>query len=247
MALLFDDSNTEYMIVLSAIRTSTPLSMACWFESDDLAVGQCLMSISNSNDDVNYVSLEARGDVAGDYIRAGTRNPAGYVAAVSTGGYTANAWHHACGVWASSSDRRVYLNGGDKGTNNLDRVPSGLNRTAIGVLCRQNKFLYMSGYVAEAGIWDVALTDEEAAMLAAGYSPLFVRPQSLIAYWPMVRALGTGQSIELVQGKQLLVGIAPANGGHCPVMYPPAKQFQGVAARAPLPVIAQHYKKMRVA
>jgi len=247
MALLFDDSNTEYMIVLSAISTSTPFSMACWFRSDDPAAGQCVMSIANNNNDVNYFSLEARGDVAGDYIRACTRNSVGYVAATSTKGYAANAWHHACGVWASSGDRRVYLDGGNKGTNNLDRTPSGLNRTAVGVICRQNKFLYMSGYIAEAAIWDVALTDAEAAILAAGYSPLFVRPQSLIVYWPMVRRLETGQSIELIQSKQLLVGIAPDNGGHCPVIYPAAGQLHGVASGAPLAIIMQHYKKMRVA
>ncbi|MHC4346685.1 MAG: LamG domain-containing protein [Planctomycetota bacterium] len=247
MAFLFDDANTEYMIVLAATKTSVPLSMACWFSPDDLTVGQCLMSIANNNSDVNYFSLEARGDVAGDHIRAGTRSSVGYVAAISTNGYVANAWHHACGVWASSGDRRVYLDGGNTGTNNFDRTPSGLNRTAVGVLCRQNKFLYTSGLIAEAAIWDVALTDAEAAILAAGYSPLFVRPQNLLVYWPMVRKLGTGQGIELMQGKQLLVGIAPDNGSHCPVRYPAAGQLQRVASGIPLAIIMQHYKKTRVA
>jgi hypothetical protein len=65
MALLFDNSNSEYMIVLSAIRTSTPLSMACWFKSDDLTAGQSLMSIANNNSDVHYHALSIRGDVYG--------------------------------------------------------------------------------------------------------------------------------------------------------------------------------------
>jgi hypothetical protein len=63
----------------------------------------------------------------------------------------------------------------------------------------------------------------------------------------MVRKLGTGQGIELIQGKQLLVGIAPDNGPHCPVIYPAARQLQRVASGVPLPVIMQYYKKMRVA
>jgi hypothetical protein len=247
MALLFDNSNTEYMIVLSAIRTSTPLSMACWFKSDDLTAGQSLMSIANNNSDVHYHALSIRGDAVGDRLRAATRSNIGYVYAQSAVPYSADTWHHACGVWASSSDRRVYLDGGNKGTNNSYRTPTGLNRTAVGVLCRQNKFLYMSGHIAEAAIWSVALTDGEAAILAAGYSPLFVRPQSLVVYWPMVRKLGTGQSIELIQGKQLLVGIAPDNGVHCPVRYPAARQLHSVQLGVPLPIIMQHHKKMRVA
>lgn len=45
------------------------------------------------------------------------------------------------------------------------------------------------GRVAEVGIWSVALDDAEIAVLAAGYAPPCVRPQSLVFYAPLIREL----------------------------------------------------------
>lgn len=44
---------------------------------------------------------------------------------------------------------------------------------------------YFDGDIAEAAIWNVALSDAEIAMLAKGLSPLRVRPASLVSYVPM--------------------------------------------------------------
>jgi hypothetical protein len=150
-------------------------------------------------------------------------------------------------VWVATNDRRAYIDGGSKGTNGTSRTPSGVNKTGVGYLCRSSQTGYFSGRIAEVAVWDAALTDAEAALLGAGYSALFVRPQDLLVYWPMVRKLGTGQGIELIHRKQLLVGIGPDNDSHCPVIYPAARQLQRVASGVPLPVLMQHYKKMRVA
>lgn len=46
-----------------------------------------------------------------------------------------------------------------------------------------------NGTIAEAGIWNVALTDAEIASLAAGFTPGQVRPQSLTFYAPLLRDL----------------------------------------------------------
>jgi hypothetical protein len=44
---------------------------------------------------------------------------------------------------------------------------------------------YFDGLIAEVGIWGAVLTDAEVASLAKGVSPLMVRPQSLVAYYPL--------------------------------------------------------------
>ena len=48
----------------------------------------------------------------------------------------------------------------------------------------------MAGRIAEAAIWNVALTDSEVQALASGVSPLRVRPESLQAYWPLFAVTG---------------------------------------------------------
>ncbi len=44
------------------------------------------------------------------------------------------------------------------------------------------------GALAEFGLWNVILTDDEFIALTKGYSPLLIRPQSLIEYLPMLRS-----------------------------------------------------------
>src|ERR1700741_5384202 len=92
----------------------------------------------------------------------------------------------ACGVWSASKSRSAYFNGGGKATNSATQTPSGINATAIGAFLDTSPDRYHAGMVAEAAIWNVALTDAEVAVLAAAISPLAVRPGSLVAYWPLI-------------------------------------------------------------
>lgn len=45
--------------------------------------------------------------------------------------------------------------------------------------------MFFNGRIAEAGIWDVVLTTGEIAQLAAGCSPLLIRPSALVSYVPI--------------------------------------------------------------
>jgi hypothetical protein len=97
-------------------------------------------------------------------------------------------------VFASSTSRTAYINGGSSGTNTTSVVPSLLNRTNIGVQFLQNAggtsgISFANGRVAECGIWNAALTAAEVASLAKGMTCDKVRPQSLVFYAPLVRDL----------------------------------------------------------
>jgi hypothetical protein len=78
----------------------------------------------------------------------------------------------------------VYLDGGSKGTNTNSVVPSNFDRTQIGFAAGGTSAL--DGRLAEVAFWDIALSDAEVAMLALGYAPSLVRPDSLIHYWPLL-------------------------------------------------------------
>jgi len=47
MARLFDDAASQFLKNDSAVVTAAPLTMACWFNSDDATKSQYLMTLSH--------------------------------------------------------------------------------------------------------------------------------------------------------------------------------------------------------
>jgi hypothetical protein len=184
MARLFDDAQNEYLEIDSAVVGSVPLTMACKFYSDSLTASQMLMNLVDKdvdNDSLAY--LAARGNEAGDPLTAYSIGP---TAAAKTGvAYAINTWQHACGVWAADNDRRVYLNGGNKATNGTSSPGHTPNRTSLGRNGDSTPSSYLSGRLAWAAIWNVALTDAEVAALAAGARPPSIRPGNLVSFWSL--------------------------------------------------------------
>lgn len=140
------------------------------------------------HDAVSRAVLFAGGGITGDPIRLSAVNSSGTGGDPdTTTGYTVGVWHHACGVWASSTSRSVYIDGGSKGSNTDSILLSGFSRTNISTRWVSNaRGAFFDGCIAEPAIWDVALTDDEVASLARGFSPDQIRPQSLVSYWPII-------------------------------------------------------------
>ena len=47
MARLFDDAAPQYISASSAVLSGVPITMACWFNSDDAAAVQTLISLTD--------------------------------------------------------------------------------------------------------------------------------------------------------------------------------------------------------
>lgn len=216
MSYLFDNASTEYLQVESAPVSGTPMSFGCWFNSDDITNWQGLMWIGDKDQSQNYYLLQAAGNTGGDPVALWRRVTTTDLLNTTTG-YSADTWHHAFAVCTADDDADVYIDGGSVGSSSVSRVPSGWDRTAIGGERDATPSLYMSGMIAETAIWSVALTVDEIAILAAGYSPLFVRPQSLVFYTPIVRDL-----FDKVGGLTLSLGGSPSVADHPPIIYPSA-------------------------
>jgi len=213
MALLFDDAATEYLTMSGAAITAVPLTMACWFKSDSIALTQTLMSIGNNGARGVY-SLRAAGNVASDPIEAIAQDDVGTARAASSAGYRANVWHHAAAVFRATNSRAAYLDGGNKGTNTTSITNPTGDFTTLAAQQRNVVEQYLSGYLAEAAMWSVALSDAEIATLAQGFSPLFIQPQSLVAYWPLVRLNAGGIQRDLIEGNDLTETNTPASADH---------------------------------
>lgn len=212
MARSFASASSQYLEVASALVTAYPFSLACWFWSNDVTAAYNLLNVFNNTTTGQAFQLLAAGTIAAKPLRF-------LVAAVacdSTTAYVANAWHHACAVGTSATSRAVYLNGGGKGTSVTSATATGLNVTTIGRRSTSLPGQYLNGRLAECAVWNAALTDGEAAALAAGVRPIDVRPLSLVGYWP-VWGLSSPEPDLTPNNHQMTVNAAPPQANHPPV------------------------------
>lgn len=186
MSRLFDDAASMYLEHGAAVVTSPPFTFACWFTSDEDPpdASQVLLSIGETTSaNRYYLGWSA---VLGR-IYAGARDTADSYAQTSTSP-SANVWQHACYVEAATNSRAVYLNGGGKGVETTNRIPSGLTATAVGATHTiGGRGAYWSGRIAWPCIWNVALSDSEVAQLASGLPPWCIRPSNIVALWDLTR------------------------------------------------------------
>jgi hypothetical protein len=185
MAYEFNGS-TQSLSTASTPVTAAPMTLACWFNSDSATVAQRLIEVRLST--TNYFSLGIRGQDAGDPVAIVISQGGAAEITRTTSGYSANTWHHACGVFTSTTSRAVYLDGGSSATGTGTRSPDTPNQIQIGIFAGDN-VQYFDGRMAEVGIWNTDLTASEVLSLSRGMTCDKVRPQSLVAYFPLVRNL----------------------------------------------------------
>lgn len=188
MAYDFDGTN-DYIEGDAANVTAAPLTMACWFRPANTTTNFSLMSLSVDTGATDRFVLQAAGAISGDPVRLQiTQSGTTSNAAVSASGYTANNWWHAAGVFTSATSRKAFISGTGGTADTANIAPSGVNRTGIGYhITSGSRATFTNGRIAEAAIWNVALTDDEVASLATGIRPSLIRPDSLVFYAPLVR------------------------------------------------------------
>ena len=92
---------------------------------------------------------------------------------------------------------------------------------------------FTSGSIAEVAFWSTALSDAEVAILAKGYSPLFVQPQNLFFYAPLIRDL-----IDYIEAQSFSNYInAPDISVHPSIIYPTSKQIRRFGSAAVATVV----------
>lgn len=182
MARRFVRSASQYLETLSTPVTAAPLTLACWYNVDNVTTQHNLIGIyepTGSTADLFCLTIE--GTQANDPLHAYAA-AAGTYNSSSINNVTAGSWQHAAGVFASSTSRTVYKDGVAGTTNTTARTPNAasLDRILIGRFQASSTIAYTDGLIAGAGIWNVALSADEIKLLANGYSPQNIRPQNLV-------------------------------------------------------------------
>jgi hypothetical protein len=101
-------------------------------------------------------------------------------------------WRHIAGVYTPSTKLEAFLDGASNGSNTsgiIASLHSGSAPLAVGMISFSSTINNWDGLIAEAAVYNAALTASEIASLAKGTTCDKIRPQSLVFYAPLVRDL----------------------------------------------------------
>lgn len=210
-------STSNRFTTATASVAAAPLTISCWFNPVNLTSSQNLCYITNAGF-TQYWGLTfdgANANAQGDnVVLADANGSTGNWFGVSPTGGTANAWNHAAAVFTSATSRQAFLNGVG-GTVNT--TASGTTTPSVTHIASLSTFSPINGSIAELGIWNVALTAAEILSLSKGVSPLLIRPNNLIRYWPL---MGVGTETCRISGETLTVVGSMAKAAHGQVLMP---------------------------
>lgn len=222
MSRVFVRTSSEGLFVNTAPLASDTFSFFCWWKPTDTNDRHTLLWMGDKDVSDQYHACYGDNDAALEVnVRSGGSNVLNAV-----GTYTADEWNSALYVSAASDDRSLYLNNGTAGTDSTNVSPTGRDRVAIGYHADSSPGVYSDCSIAHWTIWNVALTSADAAVLEK-YSPLFVKPQSIVQY----RAFFRNDNSRHNQDTLTEVGTPTFSGDNPPIIMPSAQVI-------PFPVVA---------
>ena len=165
------------------LSVAPPMTYVCWYKPPDAAATTRPLMTASLTTAANWFMLNVN---AANNLQAFEYDGTNVGVAATTTPLVINQWNHCAAVFQSNQVRSVYLNTAKvtDGTNNVGG--GGANVFYVGViLYNTSTLLYTPGVFADAAIYAAALTDDEITALSKGVSPLLVRPNALVAYWPL--------------------------------------------------------------
>jgi hypothetical protein len=188
MARFFVDADADYLEWPAAILTDYPYTMVGRFKTSSLTVNQIILGIFDAGNTNRRQQLHLNTSGA---VTMASHNGTTLASATATLSATANVWGHAAGVVRSATDRQAWFNGGATGTD-ATNVTFGtpFTRTWIGRRGTSTPQHNFRGYLEDVALYRAALLEGEIQALSAGASPLLIRPDALVGYWPLISGAG---------------------------------------------------------
>lgn len=170
--------------------TSYPCTMSCWFKLKSVS-SQRLFAINSTTTERFQLDLDSSSNIVVRSIASGGGSSTAFHGPVHVG-----VWYHLVGTFASTTDRKLYLNGVLKDDDSGSVVVANLNSVYLGT-GRASGSLgnYFNGHMLQAAIWSDVLTESEILSMGntnSPVSPLRIRPQQLVFYAPMFHVGSAG-------------------------------------------------------
>lgn len=220
MSVKLVSANPDYLEHAADPGVSFPFAISLWFNPSALNADMVLASIADNSSENDFHALLFKGSLGTNFVHAISDD----AEAISVGGLTTlDTWYHILGIWNSSSDRKIYLNGTNEGSDATAKTIVGLNTLTIGRLGKLTPNNPTQGRVAHFALWNLStvFTAEERTQLGiVGISPLLIRAEELISYTPMP-GVGTDPIVDVVGGFHLTQNGSLTNGEDNPPVIEP--------------------------
>lgn len=222
-------SGSNYLSA-GTIIPAMPFTMSCWvYRGNSADSGSILSYLYNSTLLDGWLVQLGATEKAYLYAYTGDSGTTASSVSCATG-----AWTHLAAVVASATSRTLYGNGSAGTTSTANRGGISSNRFAVGVRLKNSANVSLDySYVCEIAIYDSALASDSIAQLSDGFSPLLVKPNSLISYWPLVRGNGSGNEADVIAGNTLTETGTVSAQTHVPKLILPRRSQRYMWAPAP--------------
>jgi hypothetical protein len=241
MSRVFALASSQYLEVASTPVSALPLTLAAWINPSALSSWKGFLGVFELANNYNgyFIGAYGTGAIAAHvYADSAARATS---AAMSTG-----TWYHVAGTFSAINNRSVFLNGTETAetTSRTAVTPTGI--VAGAVSGNSTHKFFWDGSVAEAAMWDTVLSAAEIAQLALGFSPLFVKPASLVSYWSLIQS----EDQDRVGGYHLADYGTPTVAVHPRVIYRPAplgiRKISAPPGGLSIPVAMYHLRQQGI-
>jgi len=198
MAYEFNGSN-QYLSSTHPV-SAAPFTMSAWAKLNNSSGNRGIISIGNASTNHRYILY-----MSTSFLLFYVQDSSGYNQ-ISYYGISENTWYHCCAVMESSSSRKLYINGINVSSSTLTMSPVGIDSLYIGAIHSSGVDGFMNGQIADAAVWNAALTEDEIKSLADGMTSDQIRPQNLAFHAPLIRNLNdTANGLTIVNNNSASV------------------------------------------
>ena len=193
----FTETSAQFAGSTTVPVTTYPCTISAWYKPANTTSNHSIVYLGSTTDARRLLLYRTR-SLDGNVMRASSIPDGGGSGSDATGSTAitdTTRWYHVAAVFASSTSRKVYVDGVIEATDTTAIATTSLNRYAIGARGSPVPTwgLYSNAKIAEVAVWNIALTDAEVLQLAKGAKPQWIQPTALRSYIP----LHTGLSPEL--------------------------------------------------
>ncbi len=215
----FTETSGQFMARTTAPISSYPCTISAWYKPSNNTSNHSIVYIGSTTDTRRFLIYRA-GPSSNNVAVLDNRNDGGasiQILAGTTPVTNTAAWYNVVGVFASSTDRKIYVNGTQENSDTSSMTTTSLNRYSVGArgIPAPSYGLYANAKIAEVAVWSVALTSAEILQLAKGANPQWIQRPSLASYLP--GWTGLSPDLDLVSGTMGLTNAPTQSTDHPPV------------------------------
>jgi len=211
MAREFNGSSDKADSGLTAVKFGNPaaLTVAIWAYRPTAPPGaQRLFDNGHTDSSKNGFQLFSTSTIGNILFEVGNGTASAQIVLGSS--FIAGVWTQITGIY-DGSNVRLYASGSTAASALTGTVGTADSSAAMGYAAQYNGDFF-GGYLADAAIWNAALTPFEIAALVAGVRPSQIRRASLIGYWPLAGLQSPEPDLSGARNNVTLTGTQPVFG-----------------------------------